>query len=344
MRSQSKRSTRAAQRWRGRAREMCLWLALCVAWTSAAHAQTAVPLQNAAADFSQSSFDASQAIDGDTTNGGWAIHPSAGVQHVLTVQTQSDTTVPGYVTFRMPMNFGDHVLRRFRFSYTMDARGSFGPASGNWVVLDSAQGTLTDVASGSDWTGAPQGDGSWFTTGSTQVPEYRVSYPLNASGVTGFRLEGIPDARLPSNGPGSYFSNGNFVLTELLAFTENVSIGVSPSSASLETTSINGSSTSQVFTLTNTTGGVLVLSSYTLIGADAGQFSLDAGTCGTQSGVVPPGQSCQITVTFAPTRWGNASASAAAPVAVPTLSEWGAMLMFVLLAGSTLVAQRRRQA
>lgn len=42
-----------------------------------------------------------------------------------------------------------------------------------------------------------------------------MSTPL--SGITGFRLEVLTDSSLPFNGPGRQPTNGNFVLTELVA-------------------------------------------------------------------------------------------------------------------------------
>ena len=62
-----------------------------------------------------------------------------------------------------------------------------------------------------------QPDGSLFATplpdGQAQPGNYTLTAKTKLSGITGFKLEVIPDDRLPNNGPG-IATDGNFVLGE----------------------------------------------------------------------------------------------------------------------------------
>ncbi len=80
----------------------------------------------------------------------------------------------------------------------------------SWVVLDPS--SLTTVG-GSVLTKQP--DGSIFASGKNPTPEtYTVKATTQLKGITGLRLEALPDPRLPQNGPGRA-PNGNFFLNEL---------------------------------------------------------------------------------------------------------------------------------
>lgn len=64
-----------------------------------------------------------------------------------------------------------------------------------------------------------QADGSLFATplpdGRTQPGNYQLKAKTNLTGITGIKLEMLPDDRLPNNGPG-IAPDGNFVLSEFL--------------------------------------------------------------------------------------------------------------------------------
>ncbi len=60
-----------------------------------------------------------------------------------------------------------------------------------------------------------QPDGSILATGKNPTPEsYVVTLKTKTPGITGIRLEVLPDPSLPGKGPGRSPSNGNFVLSE----------------------------------------------------------------------------------------------------------------------------------
>jgi len=83
-------------------------------------------------------------------------------------------------------------------------------------------------------------------------------------------------------------------------------VSFSTSSVTFGTVSV-GSSATQTVTLTNvSTKNALSITSITITGANAADFSLQPSTCGSS---VPAGGSCQIPVTFAPLADGSLSAS-----------------------------------
>jgi hypothetical protein len=80
----------------------------------------------------------------------------------------------------------------------------------DWAVLDansfvSAGGAMLKK----------QPDGSILASGKNPASEvYTVMANTTLTGITGFRLEVLPDKSLPKNGPGRAAGNGNFVLNE----------------------------------------------------------------------------------------------------------------------------------
>lgn len=183
---------------------------------------TSVPLFNATADFSQANFGIGEAIDGFITNAdGWAIFDGATSARTGVFETGVDPTFAGgtLFTFVLSQMFSDaqHNVGRFRLSYTLDSNLLFadglqtgGDIVANWVVFDplsavaSNLSTLTELGDNSILaSGIPNGNGTYTITASTL-----------ATGITGFRLETLLDASLPTSGPGRHPTNGNFVLTE----------------------------------------------------------------------------------------------------------------------------------
>jgi len=84
------------------------------------------------------------------------------------------------------------------------------PASTSiWTVLEPA--SLTS-AGGATLTKQP--DGSILASGENPSPDtYTITAVTELTGITGIRLEALPDSSLPSNGPGRA-TNGNFALNE----------------------------------------------------------------------------------------------------------------------------------
>jgi hypothetical protein len=133
-------------------------------------------------------------------------------------QTMHDVG-PSFLKFTMyflDSNPG-HLLGRFRWSVTTDDRSTYadglpigGYVTANWTVLEDL---TVKGPSGVTFTNLP--DDSVLAAG--VVPgqgTYEVSAVANLAGITGIRLEVLKDPSLPGDGPG-FFSNGNFVLTEL---------------------------------------------------------------------------------------------------------------------------------
>jgi hypothetical protein len=77
-----------------------------------------------------------------------------------------------------------------------------------WVVVEPK---TTKTSNGSVLTREP--DGSIFVSGRNANGVVTITTETNLTGITGVRLEVLPDNRLPSNGPGRA-SDGNFVLNE----------------------------------------------------------------------------------------------------------------------------------
>jgi len=79
-----------------------------------------------------------------------------------------------------------------------------------WTPVD-----VKELKSAGGATLTKQADASVLASGKNPSPEvYTVTATTKASGVTGFRLEVLPDDSLPAKGPGRSPSNGNFVLNE----------------------------------------------------------------------------------------------------------------------------------
>lgn len=187
-----------------------------------ATAATSVGLQNATATFSQVSYEVSRAINGLKNNGdGWAINPRESQPQTAVFETAMDAGFAGgsVLTFTLSQFFtvSNHTLGRFRLSATTDDRAMFadglltsGDVAANWVVLNP-----TSLLALNRSTLSELGDLSILASGTLPaVDVYTVTAATAMTGITGFRLEMIPDSSLPFGGSGRYGQNGNFVLTE----------------------------------------------------------------------------------------------------------------------------------
>ncbi|MBC8326620.1 MAG: DUF1549 domain-containing protein [Verrucomicrobia subdivision 3 bacterium] len=65
---------------------------------------------------------------------------------------------------------------------------------------------------------ANEKDGVIFASGKNGKDTFTLTTEIHAKGLTGLRLEALPDKRLPKGGPGRAPDDGNFVLTELELF------------------------------------------------------------------------------------------------------------------------------
>ncbi len=185
-----------------------------------------IAFQNGTGTFSQNFtgvWNASELIDGDfSANNGWAIFNN-GVTSAQTAvfETVTDQTLPG-LKITMVQNHGNpgHLIGRFRWSVTSDDRSLFadglqngGDVTANWTVL-----TPVSVTAPAPLSSTILGDGSILmaTSGSLTTATYEITFAEALTSVTGFRLEAMEDASLPTGGPG-LFPNGNFVINEITA-------------------------------------------------------------------------------------------------------------------------------
>ncbi|MEO0484272.1 MAG: hypothetical protein AAF092_00015 [Pseudomonadota bacterium] len=199
-------------------------LSMSVASTSLA---ATVTLTNATATFSQAGFSVAGASNGTTTgNDGWGIQEAgSGDTNAQTAvwETAADFTADT-LNFQLHHDFApftnpEHLLGNFRLSVTSDDRSLFadgltsgGDVTANWTVLTGA----TAVSSAGTQTLTTQGDGSILAGGATPATAtYSVTYTGFFANITGIRLEALPNASLPTAGPGLKPINGNFVLTEI---------------------------------------------------------------------------------------------------------------------------------
>lgn len=187
-----------------------------------------VPLQNATATFSQNSdLTPDKTIDGiisgpDWTS--WAVFPHQTSTQTIVWETQSDQTFNhtsvNFLLFHHELLAAPaHSLGHFRLSYTTDSRDLFadglangGDVTANWIPINP---TLMSSTEGETFTELP--DFSILVSGgANRFPTYTIGSLLTASGITGFRLEAIPDPSLPHGGSGRQPANGNFALSEFV--------------------------------------------------------------------------------------------------------------------------------
>ncbi len=188
-----------------------------------------VALANATATYSQGlvqsfpAFPVTQSIDGLVieNHNGWAVYPRQGVPETAVWETTQDAGFVGgtLLTFKIQSSghLGHHGLGRFRLSATTDPRAEFadgqisnGDVTANWTILP-----VTQAASSEGTVLTLQPDGSLLASGNNPFSDiYTIETSCTLTGITGFRLEALPDASLPMGGPGRDFE-GNFVLSEI---------------------------------------------------------------------------------------------------------------------------------
>lgn len=203
-----------------------------------------IGLSQATASFSQSAFGVNEAIDGITTctaqnANGWAVHPGESKRQTAVFETIADVNVAaagGQIEFKLIQDYlhpdtgqDNHQLGRFMLSYTTADRSDFADgktvdgqlgSDSIWTSLDPIyykvcfrDGSYDSVAT---LTGLD--DNSMLADRSNHRGYYVIDASLNATSVTGFRIDAMTDASLPFNGPGREPTNGNFVLTEFQVF------------------------------------------------------------------------------------------------------------------------------
>lgn len=87
-------------------------------------------------------------------------------------------------------------------------------AGASWIPLKAK-----DAAASGKTKLELQADNSLLASGASGPDAYTVIVPTDIKGITAVRLEMLPDAKLPKNGPGRA-ADGNFVLTEFQLFVQ----------------------------------------------------------------------------------------------------------------------------
>ncbi|MBI1372734.1 MAG: protein kinase [Phycisphaera sp.] len=182
----------------------------------------AAKLSDAKADFEQGDYKAEAAIDGDATKTGWGIYGKTGQSHHLVFKAPNwrdatpDDPVLLTITIAQKTPHARHVLGRFRLSATTsktphalkDEPTKQRPLSDvGFIALVPSKVTSKDGAKV-----AIKSDGTVLVEGDAGGDVYTVTADTDIAGITGFRLEALPDDSLPEGGPG--LARGNFAVAE----------------------------------------------------------------------------------------------------------------------------------
>ncbi|MEZ6153826.1 MAG: PSD1 and planctomycete cytochrome C domain-containing protein [Pirellulaceae bacterium] len=205
---------------------------------SAKAGDSPIEFSDAVADFSQDGFPANHAIDGKP-NTGWAIHGEGewNVNRRLTVKFEQPVRFDGSETLVVTIanDYGKkHVLGNVRISIgtSVDAtipievrrKELLGESFDNWVKDQSSKVNHWQIAHPASATATTPAltildDESILASGDFRKSDtYDVQFSELPAGVTGFRLEVIPDERLPKGGPGAVYYEGplgDFFLSEV---------------------------------------------------------------------------------------------------------------------------------
>jgi len=188
-----------------------------------------VKLARAEADFSQDTFPAGNAIDGNPATG-WAIHgPDPwNVRRTATFYFQEPVKLDGgQWTVELAQQHGmQHTLGRFRLSLG-ELSGDTRPLEARrqenlerkfkeWQTREAARAVRwTVLRPTSAKSNLPlltvQPDDSVLASGDqTKRDVYDLGLRTDLKGITAIRLEALPDDRLPKHGPGRIFYEGPF--------------------------------------------------------------------------------------------------------------------------------------
>ena len=162
----------------------------------------------AANDLRDKRWGALSAIDNNLRNNiaGWAILPNAGQQHHMVITFAEPVVIPDGAHLELTLEQThsiDHNLGCFKVSIARDV-----PTNG-WITAKPAK-----VKANGDTILTVRADNSVLASGPNNVKgNYAIDLPVE-DGITGIRLEALPEPSLPQSGPGRA-PNGNFVITEI---------------------------------------------------------------------------------------------------------------------------------
>jgi hypothetical protein len=206
----------------------------------------AIKFSAAEADFSQPSFPVENAIDGKS-NTGWAVGAEDGKRlhrrAILTLAEPLTLKEKSGVRVRLVQDFGgQHTLGRFRISLGSELPESASTEERRRELRDRKfakwlEGELQNVI---EWKPlrpveakattpflTVQDDDSIFASGDfTKNDTYTLRFQSVPAGTTAFRLEMLPDERLPMHGPGAVAYEGP--LGDFFLSTVRVTAGGKP--------------------------------------------------------------------------------------------------------------------
>lgn len=208
-----------------------------------------IKFAGAEADFSQEGFPAERAIDGKPATG-WAVAAEENKRRhrriILTLAKPLELKEQKSVTLRLEQNFGGHhTLGRFRVSLghelpepttTHERRRELRDRKfAAWLAAESAKIVEWKIvrpveAKATTPFLAIEPDDSIFASGDfTKSDTYTLKFRDLPPGVNAFRLEVLPDERLPMHGPGAVAyegPRGDLWLSNVRAQTGGKSVGI----------------------------------------------------------------------------------------------------------------------
>jgi hypothetical protein len=205
-----------------------------------------VKITAATADFEQSGFPVRNAIDG-RDDSGWGVSGEGAwnINRRATFRFESPVTLAGGARFqvRLSQRFGgQHVLGRLRLSFgaekpdprPLEARRleHFARKFEAWQQREADRVRVwTPLRPVTATSRVPvltvQEDASVFVSSDqTKSDTYELKFKTEARGITAFRLEALPDDRLPRRGPGRVSYEGPF--GDFFLSTFAVSVGGQP--------------------------------------------------------------------------------------------------------------------
>jgi mono/diheme cytochrome c family protein len=192
------------------------------------HGPEEVDFYAAEADFEQDGFPAAAALDGGEKTG-WAVAGADGwnVERSVSLRISSplEAGAPARWTIRLHQEYGGrHTLGRFRIrfgTFVDDGRSTaqrrrdrLERRFSEWLAETSAKAVQWRVLRPSEATSnlpylTVLDDDSILAGGDqSKSDRYDLRFPTNLSEVRAFRLEAIPDERLPASGPGRVYYEG----------------------------------------------------------------------------------------------------------------------------------------
>jgi uncharacterized membrane protein len=203
---------------------------------------TPAKLISAEADYSQPQYDVAEAIDGDPKTG-WAVADPGGKinrNHFATFRLEKQISPgKGRIVITIDQNHPNHSLGRFRIlagrarplpvttlspeqlraQYLAEKLSEWEKSTTSkcvkWNILDPRKYSRRNEA-----TITKLDDRSLLFTGDNYYREqYDLEFPVEQPTVSALRIEVLPDARLPSQGPGRN-PRGGFLVTEVTAQTD----------------------------------------------------------------------------------------------------------------------------